>query len=289
VDGGQRGGMAIGRGGATARYGSGRCLGPRRSDAGKGSPAYYHGGMPRAARLLPLLVLAVIAVALLLWGLPDRLRPESLLDNASDFLGLASSRPVTTFMLLCALIALVTAVGLPGAVAVFAAAGFLLGVPAAMAAAALGNVLGTSVLFAALRTAMVRPGAAPAPDAGTVERLRAGFQRHPLPYALFLRAMPVLPNGIATATLAALHCRWPAFLTASALGPQANAALMAWLGAQLAFDVRAGQGLDAAKFGDPRWWLPLLLLALLMLVPVLLRRREPAPSRQAVKVPGTSL
>lgn len=245
--------------------------------------------MNRPARLLPLLVLAAIAVALLLWGLPDRLRPEALLDDASDFLGLAGSRPVTTFALLAGIIALVTAVGLPGAVAVFAAAGFLLGVPAAMAAAAVGNVLGTSVLFAALRTAMVRPGAAPAPDAGTVERLRAGFQRHPLAYALFLRALPVLPNGIATATLAALHCRWPAFLIASAVGPQANAALMAWLGAQLAVDVRAGQGLDAGAFTDPRWWLPMLLLALLMLVPVLLRRRATAAARQTVKVPGSSL
>jgi uncharacterized membrane protein YdjX (TVP38/TMEM64 family) len=245
--------------------------------------------MNRPARLLPLLVLAAIAVTLLLWGLPERLRPEALLDNASDFLGLASSRPATTFALLTGLIALVTAVGLPGAVAVFAAAGFLLGIPAAMASAALGNVLGTSVLFAALRTAMVRPDAAPAPDAGTVERLRAGFLRHPLPYALFLRAMPMLPNGIATATLAALHCRWPTFIAASALGPQANAALMGWLGAQLALDVRAGRGLDAAGFADPRWWLPMLLLALLMLVPVLLRRRRAAAPGPAVKVPGTSL
>jgi uncharacterized membrane protein YdjX (TVP38/TMEM64 family) len=245
--------------------------------------------MNRTLRLLPLLVLAAIAVALLLWGLPERLRPEALLDDASDFLGLASSRPATTFILLAGIIALVTAVGLPGAVAVFAAAGFLLGVPAAMAAAATGNLVGTSVLFAALRTAVFRPSGAPAPDAGTVERLRAGFQRHPLAYALFLRAMPVLPNGIATATLAALHCRWPAFLAASALGPQANAALMGWLGAQLALDVRAGQGLDAAAFADPRWWLPMLLLALLMLVPVLLRRRGRAAPGQAVKVAPTSL
>lgn len=245
--------------------------------------------MPRAARLLPLLVLVAIALALLLWGLPDRLRPAALLDDASDFLGLASSRPATTFMLLCGLIAVVTAVGLPGAVAVFAAAGFMLGVPAAMAAAAIGNVMGTSVLFAAVRTAMVRPMAAPAPDAGMVERLRAGFLRHPLAYALFLRAMPVLPNGIVTATLAALHCRWPTFIAASALGPQANAALMGWLGAQLALDVRAGRGLDAAGFSDPRWWLPMLLIAVLMLVPALLRRRASAASRHAVKVPGTSL
>jgi uncharacterized membrane protein YdjX (TVP38/TMEM64 family) len=99
----------------------------------------------------------------------------------------------------------------------------------------------------------------------------------------------VLPNGIVTATLAALHCRWPTFIAASALGPQANAALMGWLGAQLALDVRAGRGLDAAGFSDPRWWLPMLLIAVLMLVPALLRRRASAASRHAVKVPGTSL
>lgn len=234
----------------------------------------YHAAVIRLKRYLPLLLLAALAVALIVLGVPARLAPAAMFDDATTLLGLASSRPLTVFALLCASIALTTAVGLPGAVVLFAIAGFLLGVPAAMAAAAVGNTIGTSALFFALRKAFFRPKPDALPDAGAMSRIRAGFARNPLAYALFLRAMPVLPNGAVTAALAAVRCRWPTFLLAGALGPQANAALMGWLGAQLAYEVRAGRGLNLDTLGDPRWWLPLALLALLMLVPAVLRRRR---------------
>lgn len=229
-------------------------------------------------RFLPLIVLASLAVTALVLGLPSRLAPERLLTDASDFLGLASSRPLTTFALLGLLIALVTAIGLPGAFAVFAAAGFLLGVPAAMAAAALGNTLGTSALMLALKRAFFTSDKAPRADQGTLARLRHDFARHPFAYAFALRAMPVLPNGVATATLAALRCPWPSFLAASALGPQVNAALMAWLGSEVAYEVRAGNPMDLSMLTRPGLWIPMLLVVVLALIPTIIRRRTPSAS-----------
>lgn len=226
-------------------------------------------------RFLPLILLLALAVAALIVGLPSRLAPERLLTDASDFLGLATSRPLTTFALLCLLVALTTAVGLPGAFAVFAAGGFLLGVPAAMAAAALGNTLGTSTLMLALKRAFFASDKAPRADQGTLARLRQDFARHPFAYAFALRAMPVLPNGVATATLAALRCPWPSFLAASALGPQVNAALMAWLGSELAYEVRAGNPMNMDMLTRPGLWLPMLLVVLLALLPTVVRRRQP--------------
>lgn len=222
-------------------------------------------------RFWPLLLVVALAIALVALGLPARLRPDALLGDAVTLMGLASMRPLATFFLLTGVIAAVSAAGLPGAVAVFAAVGLLLGVGAAMAAAALGTVIGTSVLFWSLRRALAA-GATTA-DPAVLARLRSGFARSPLAYALFLRALPMMPNGLTTATLAALRCRWPTFLVASALGPQANAAVMGWLGAQLAHTVRSGQPIDAAVLTDPRWWLPMLALSLLLLLPVWLRRR----------------
>lgn len=240
-------------------------------------------------RFLPLIILAALAITALAVGLPGRLAPERLLTDAADFLGLTSSRPFTTFALLCLLVALVTAVGLPGAFAVFAAAGFLLGVPAAMLAAGIGNTLGTSALMLALKRAFFSGDKAPRADQGTLARLRHDFAGHPFAYALALRAMPVLPNGVVTATLAALRCPWPSFLASSALGPQMNAALMAWLGAELAWEVRAGNPLQLDTLARPGLWLPMLLVVLLALLPTLIRRRpatgdaEPAAGTEAVE------
>lgn len=225
-------------------------------------------------RFIPLLVIGTLAIAALVWGLPGRLAPEALVAEASHWLGLASSRPGLTFGLICIMIAVITAVGLPGAFALFAGAGFLLGLPAAIAAAAIGNTAGTSILFFALRTAFFKPSVQQQPDEGLLQRMRAGFQRNPLAYALFLRALPVLPNGVATAALSALRCPWPIFVISSALGPQPNAILMGWIGAQLAVELRSGRAIDATLLADPRWWMPLLLIALLALIPVFVKRRS---------------
>lgn len=229
----------------------------------------------RLLRLLPLLLLCVAALVLVATGNLERLAPDALLDQASDFLGLASSRPVLTTALLAVAIAAVSSLGLPGAAGLFAAAGFLLGVGPALAAAMLGTVVGTSVLYASLRLALSASRTLDSRAGRAAARWQDRFRRSPLLFALFLRALPVLPNGVATAVLALLRCPWPVFVVASALGPLANAALLAWLGQQLARELRSGRPLDPALLADPRWWLPLLALALLVLVPALLRSRRP--------------
>ena len=86
--------------------------------------------------------------------------------------------------------------------------------------------------------------------------------------------MPVLPNGVVTATLAALRCPWPSFLAASAVGPQVNAALLGWMGAELAYEVRAGRPLQLETLGRPGLWMPMLLVVVVALLPPLLRNRR---------------
>ncbi|MBX3727221.1 MAG: VTT domain-containing protein [Xanthomonadales bacterium] len=228
----------------------------------------------RLLRLLPLLLLGLVAVALVASGNLERLTPTALLDQASSFLGLASSRPLLTAALLALAIALVSTLGLPGAAGLFAAAGFLLGVGPALAAAMVGTVLGTSVLYATLRLALSASRELDPRASRAATQWQDRFRRSPLLFALFLRALPVLPNGIATAVLALLRCPWPVFIAASAIGPLGNAGLLAWLGSQLAFELRSGRPLRAEMLGDPRWWLPLLALSLLVLVPALLRSRR---------------
>lgn len=235
----------------------------------------------RAARYLPLLVIVAAAVALIYSGLLDQLAPDSLLQRANTWLDFAGDHPVLTLLGLFGAITAATALGLPGAAALFGAGGFLIGVPLTLIAAALGNMVGTAILYQAIRAAFGRrdtgqPGSdGHHVDAGLLARARSRFQRNPFAFALFLRAIPVAPNGVNTALLAALRCPWPTFLASSALGVLPNALLLSWLGNELASEARQGRLPDASLLADPRWWLPLALIALLALAPVLLSRRKP--------------
>ncbi len=231
----------------------------------------------RGLRFLPLLVIVAAAVALIGSGLLDQLAPESLLRRANTWLDFAGEHPLLTLVGLIGAITAATAMGLPGAAALFGAGGFLIGVPLTLIAAAIGNMTGTAILYQAIRSAFGRRNSVKeheALDAGLLARARSRFQRNPFAFALFLRAIPVAPNGVNTALLAALRCPWPTFLASSALGVLPNAALLAWLGNELANEARQGRLPDASVLADPRWWLPLALIALLALAPLLLKRRR---------------
>ncbi len=228
----------------------------------------------RSLRYLPLLAIIAAAVALVGSGLLEQLAPESLLRRANTWLDFAHGQPLLTLAALVGAIIAATAMGLPGAAALFGAGGFLVGVPLTLLAAALGNMAGTAILYQAIRSAFGRPDDGTAVDAGLLARARNRFRRNPFAFALFLRAIPVAPNGMNTALLAALRCPWPTFLASSALGVLPNAALLSWLGNELANEARQGRLPDASVLADPRWWLPLALIALLALAPLLLKRRS---------------
>lgn len=220
-------------------------------------------------RFLPLLAIGLLAITLFSTGALQHLDPESALARAGSLLDWAQAHPVTGFLLSAAAVAALTACGLPGAAPVFLVSGFLLGPLTAVFAAAVGNVIGTSTLYLALRLALFhRPPSAQAP------RLLAAFRERPFLHALLLRAIPIVPNGAATAVLAALRCPWPSFIAASALGHLPNAGLLAWIGAQAAIDLQAGRPLNTEMLADPRWWLPVALLVALAALSLLLRRRS---------------
>ena len=228
----------------------------------------------RSLRFLPLLAIVAAAIALIGSGLLEQLAPESLLGRANTWLDFASDRPLMTLIGLYGAITAATAMGLPGAAALFGVGGFLIGVPLTLIAAAFGNMTGTAILYQAIRSAFGRRDDGNVLDAGLLARARSRFQRNPFAFALFLRAIPVAPNGMNTALLAALRCPWPTFLATSALGVLPNALLLSWLGNELAKEARQGRLPDASVLADPRWWLPLALIALLALAPLLLKRRN---------------
>lgn len=226
--------------------------------------------MSRLRAVLPLLLLIATGALLFASGALDRFRPEHLAASQAGLRASVAAHPALSALGYVGAVALSIATGIPGSLFVILAGGLLFGVVAATVLTGIGLTLGSLLLFLASRFAF---GSGRQPPA-LAERLRAGFQAHPLSYTLFLRLVPVFPFGGVTVALAWLRCPLWLFLGATAFGGSLMAVFETSIGAGLGTTLAEGHPADLGLLLQPRVLLPMLALGLLALLPVLLRRRR---------------
>jgi uncharacterized membrane protein YdjX (TVP38/TMEM64 family) len=228
----------------------------------------------RLLRALPLLLLACGGIALVASGAWRELSLDRLADHQQWLQGHAAASPWLVGAGLVAASTVVIATGLPGTLALVVLSGVLFGTLAGGVIGMLGGTLGSSMLFAASR----RMFAGSRPPA-LLARVRAGYQRSPTSYTWFMRLLPVFPLGPFSVALAWLGCRWPLFLASTAVGSWFTGTVNAAVGAGLAHVIAARQPVDVGLLSEPRLVVPLVVFAVLALVPALLglRRERMAP------------
>lgn len=237
--------------------------------------------MSRLRAALPLILLVIAGIVLFSSGMLDRLNPEQLVRHQEQMRDEIAGAPWLSRLTYVGLLILATSTGIPGTVIIIIAGGFAFGALEGSIYSSIGLTLGTLILFLASRYAF---GAGSKHPPAIVDKLHHGFERHPVAYTLFLRAVPVAPFGLITVALAWLRCPLWLFLGAS------------WLGGtiSLIFETSVGAGLGDAlaqsngHFGlgvlmQRSVWLPLAAIGTLALVPLLLerltRKRRQAHSR----------
>jgi uncharacterized membrane protein YdjX (TVP38/TMEM64 family) len=225
--------------------------------------------MNRIKSFLPLLVLVALGIALLASGALSRFDPHHIAREQAQLQAAIAAHPLSSALAHVGLMALAIATGLPGAVVVVLAGGMLFGVVAGTALSALGTTLGALVLFLASRTAFAQ-GDTQVP--ALVEKLRAGYQAHPVSYALFLRLVPFFPFGGITVALAWLGCPLWLFLLATASGGTVMVGFETALGAGLTETIAREGTVSLNLFAHRSVVLPLLGMALLALAPIVLGR-----------------
>jgi uncharacterized membrane protein YdjX (TVP38/TMEM64 family) len=226
----------------------------------------------RARRALPLLALIGLGIGLWASGWHRELDLARIAEQQRTISEFVRASPLASWFALTAAIAITVASGFPGGVVLVVAGGIFLGVLPTTIIACIGNTLGATPLYLAARRMMDAPGSRPP---ALVARLRAGFERHPVSFTYFVRIAPVFPYGPASIALAWLGCRLPLFLSATALGSIPSTLIYAGLGSGLVHAVTAHQRISSAMLTEARVITPLLLLALLTLLPIapgLLRR-----------------
>jgi uncharacterized membrane protein YdjX (TVP38/TMEM64 family) len=223
-------------------------------------------------RYLPLVLLVALAAAgfFLIRGIGwDSLARHQVL--LADWVG---KRPITSAALYVLAYILTAAVSLPQAGLLTVAGGLLFGSFIGCALTVAGATIGASILLLVVRSAFAR----------TLERQRhripeavqARLARDGFSYLLALRLLPLFPFWVVNLAAAVAGIPLAIFVPATLLGIAPASFVLSSIGAGVGTILAAGQTPDLSVLFSARILLPLAGLAVLSLLPALLRRRPGA-------------
>lgn len=227
--------------------------------------------MQRWRTFIPIIVLAVLGIALFFSGMLDRFRPENLAAEQVALQAQIGQHPVVSALAYIGVIAFVIATGIPvGGAVLIITGGMLFGIVLGTILGGTGVTLGALVLFLASRHAFGDHTHAHAP--GLVGRLRGGYHAHPVSYTFFLRLVPFFPFGGVTVALAWLRCPLWLFVAATGGGGTVMVAAETALGAGLAKTIGQTRTVSLDLLSHPGVLVPLLAISVLSLVPVVVAK-----------------
>jgi len=248
-------------------------------------------GSVLAYRLL--LLVAVVAAALAVYWLAGRqaLSLDTLVRHRAAIDAFVHGHAVAAVLAFIGVYTVTVALSVPGATFLTVAGGFLFGVWIGAAASVVGATLGATAIFLMARTALGAPLLARAgPRAAELAR---GFREDAFSYLLFLRLVPAFPFFLVNLVPAFAGVRLAPFVAATALGVIPAAVVYSLAGTGLdsviaaqrkahADCLAAGAGpcrlaFDARDVLTPELVAALVALALLALVPVLVKRLRARP------------
>ena len=222
------------------------------------------------ARLVPIAALLAALVAAFLLDLHHYLSLDSLKENRDALLAWRAGHPVVSALALIGIYCLSTAISVPGAVFLTIAAGYMFGTFLGGVLVIVGATAGATVIFLAARYAFGDYFERRAGDA--VRKMEAGFRKNAVYYMLFLRLVPVFPFWLVNLVPALLNVRLDIFVATTFVGIIPGTLVYSSLGNGIGAIIEAGETPDLGIIFDPQVCVPLLLLALLSLVPVAYRR-----------------
>jgi len=252
----------------------------------KPNPPSLPVSVPAAHGLLrrwgPLALLALGLVVVLASGAHRAISFDAIALRYGDMQGLLAAQPLATIVGAVLLYGLVVALSLPAAWLMTIAMGLLFGWQLGSLVAVLGATLGASLLFLAARTAFADFFASR--FSGTIARLSDGFARNAVSYLLFLRLAPVVPFTLLNIVPALLGVPFRTFVWTTAVGIVPGTLAYAYAGEGLRSIVAeraqacmqgvapCGQALTPGDIVTPQILIAFALLAVVSLVPVVLKR-----------------
>ena len=163
-----------------------------------------------------------------------------------------------------------TALSIPGALILTMMGGYLFGALLGALFSLIGAIVGASILFIAARSAF---GELLKPKIGSsIERMRNELTKNAFFYLLFVRLTPVFPFFVVNIAPAFLNISFSKYFFASFLGMIPGAAVYALMGSGLNKTLVSGKGFDKIPNVSFEFLAGLVGLAVLSVVPILIRR-----------------
>lgn len=235
--------------------------------------------MNRVLRLLPLLLLVLLAVAVWASGAPRYLHMETLREHAVTLRGLVRQHPVLAFAAYVGVVAITTASSVPGGIPILMlAAGCLFGTWVGGVAAAAGVTLGAALVYGAVRSslgAMLRERADR--SGGRLKALLDGVRGGAFGwfgYIVTLRLIPFAPFELVSIAVALAGAPFRAYLLGTLLGVMPATFLYSGVGAEIGRLIGRGETPHLHTLLTPRLVIPLLALGLLSLAATIVVHRR---------------
>lgn len=236
-----------------------------------------------ASRLIPVLVIGAALAAFFALGLHRYFTLDTLRDNREALQSWVEASPVRAVAIFIAVYAAAVAISFPGASILTIFGGYLFGLAVGVPAIVTAATIGASIIFLASKTALGdflhdRAG-------GFVKKMEQGFHEDELNYMFVLRLVPVFPFWAINIAAGLLGVSLRNFLIGTFFGIIPGTFVYASIGnaAGAAFDTGEDVTLSGILF-KPETLLPIVGLALLALLPVILKRFN----KQAAKLDNTS-
>lgn len=231
----------------------------------------------RLARLLPLLALLAGLGAFFAFGGHRYLTFEQLQQHRHTLIDWVARNGALAAVFYALMYALMVAFSIPGGTIATVTAGFLFGIVVGTVTVVIGATLGAIVVFLAARTALrdwLRARAGP-----FLKRVEAGFKDDAFNYLLVLRLVPLFPFWLVNLVPAFFGVSLRTYALATLIGIIPGAFVFITVGNGLGAVLDRGGVPDFNILFEPFVIGPIILLALLSLLPVLYRgikrRRSP--------------
>ncbi len=228
-------------------------------------------GKSTLKRFLPIAVAGVALAAFFALDLHHWFTLASLRDNRDLLQDVVNARPVLAVTIFIAVYAAAVAISFPGASILTIFGGYLFGLTVGVPAIVFAATLGATAIFLAAKTALAdflheRAG-------GFVKKMERGFHEDELNYMFVLRLIPAFPFWAINIAAGLLGVSLRNFVVGTFFGIIPGTFVYASIGAAAGAAFDAGE--DVTLSGillQPQTLLPIVGLALLALLPVVLKR-----------------
>lgn len=231
--------------------------------------------MPSLKKIIPLAILISGLILFFVFGGNQYLNLETVSDNYQKLIHFTHDHYIMSVLIYMAAYIAVVAFSIPGATVMTLIGGFLFGVVLGTIWVVLSASIGASITFLAVNTAF--GGVLKNRVDTKTSKIYEGFRKNAFNYLLTIRLIPVFPFFAINIAAGIFGMKLRTFFLATFLGIMPGSAIYAWVGSGLGYTLEQGKSIDLGIIFEPQVFLPMIGLAVLSLLPVIIKqfRRNP--------------